>query len=629
MADLVGIGGSALLAYRTALDVIGHNIANANTDGYSRQRVDLQTAVPTPSSRGTLGSGVTVNTIERLNEAFAQVRLLGDESGYARAKLLDSYATQLDALMSDSSTGLSGPLQSFFDSLSALSADPTSTAARQQVIASAQSLAGRFNDLQQQLDSFATEADSQVSAAVDGINGLTSQIAQLNTRISSATFQAGGQAPNDLLDQRDQLLRQLAGQIGITTTSNADGTINVALANGEALVRGPQSFKLSVGSDAYGRQREILLHSSAVPTDITRQISGGALGGVLDFERELLDPAMDGLGRIALGLSQAVNAQQSTGMDQYGQLGGAMFSLPAPTVIAAAGNGGNAVPAGSVTDPDALGDGEYLLSYSGAVWQLTDASSGAQIALSGDGSPGNPLRGGGLSLTVSGTPAAGDKYLVQPARFAAGELAVILSDPARIAAASPIQTVAASSNSGSAAISSRQVLDASDPNLLQSVQISFTSATTYSINGAGSYSYSDGGNIDVNGWRVQISGLPAAGDSFTVRASSGGSSDNGNAVALTGLASRKLLDGGKNTISSANAALVAGVGTQAQQAGAQLSAQSALREQAQSARDAVSGVNLDEEAADLLRFQQAYQAAAQVVATANTLFESLLSAVQR
>ncbi|HZR35200.1 MAG TPA: flagellar hook-associated protein FlgK [Nevskia sp.] len=628
MSDMLSIGSSALLAYRTALDVVSQNIANANTAGYSRQRADLTNVAGAPLPNLVVGDGVQVQTVQRLNDGFVQQQLVQDDSSYSRISTFQAYAAQADSLLSGSSSGLAQPLQNFFTALGGLAANAGSSASRQSLLAGAQSLAAGFNTLQQQLQGLNDEVSGSLGTTVDGINAAASQLAQLNQRISQATAQSNGQPPNDLLDQRDQLLRTLGSAVGVSSTVNADGSANVFIGNGQALVLGGSANRLTVQADAYGQSQDIVLNSGGSSSVLTGQISGGTLGGLLDAQRELLGPAMNQLGQLAVSLASAVNAQHQQGMDQYGQLGGALFSIAPPQVSAAAGNAGSASVTATVANAGQLGSSDYILKYDGSGWSLTDRSSGASVALGGNGTAASPLTGAGLSLVVGGTPAAGDQYLVQPTRFAAGSLAVAITDPARVAVAAPVQALAGSGNAGAAGIATPQVLDAGNPALLATAVIRFTSATTYSINGSGSYAYSSGGNIDVDGLRVRISGTPAAGDSFTLKANSGSSTDASNASALAAISSLKLLNQGSDTLGSANAALVSRTGATAQQAQAQLGAQTAIRNQAQTARDSVSGVNLDEEASDMMRFQQAYQAAAQVISTSNSLFQSLLSALR-
>jgi flagellar hook-associated protein 1 FlgK len=626
MSDLLNTGVSALLAYRKALDTAGHNIANVNTPGYTRQRVELASRIGAPMGDGYVGSGVEVQTVRRLGDALATTRLVADSSAYARADALQSISSQLDTLLSDSATGLAPSLNGFFDSLSAAAANPTATATRQALLGSAEGLAARFRELQTQVDGMQTDLNNRLRQTVDEVNQYSATIADLNDRIALSRGQAGGQPPNDLLDQRDQAIQELASRIGITTVAQDDGSINVFTASGQSLVLGKQVTALSVRSDEFDAGRVEVLFNGA---PVTAQLSGGSLGGLLDARREVLDPAQAQLGRLAIALSDAMNAQHAQGTDARGQIGGALFTPPSGAALAAAGNAGTAGVAVSFDAPADPVTDEYLLRFDGSSWQLSHARSGAAVSMTGSGTAADPFRANGMRFTLSGSAAAGDRFLIQPTAQAAGELRVAITDPARVALASPLKSAANIANTGSATVASPQVIDADHADLLLPVQIQFTGPNSYSINGSGSFTYTPGQPLEVNGWSLSLSGTPATGDRFTVTPAGANSSDNGNAKALASLSTRGLLDGGRSSIVDAHAGLVAGVGMQARQAGVQKDAQAALLERSQSARDSAAGVNLDEEAADLLRFQQAYQAAAQVIAAADTVFQALLDATRR
>lgn len=627
MSDLLGIGSSALLAYRSALNVVGQNVANANTAGYSRQRIDLAARALSGGSVVN-GAGVSVRSIQRLSDQFVFGRLVSQDSSLARIDTFSSQATTLDTWLSGSSTGLSSSLQGFFDAVNSLGSSASSSAARQSVLSGAAALASRFNDLQSNFNAADGDVDARLADAGSQINLLAKQVATLNERIAQATSANAGQLPNDLIDQRDASLRALANQVGIETSTTDDGSINVTLGSGQALVLGARASTLNVAADAYGRPRELVLDSGGAPVTVTSQISGGTLGGLLDFRRELLEPAANQLGTIAAALSTAINAQHAEGMDQYGAMGGNLFTVPVGTSTPARSNTGSATLSATIGDVGALTSRDYRLSYDGSSWTISDAGTGAPVAMTGSGTASDPLVADGMKLVLSGSAQAGDQFLVQPTRYAAGQIKLAITDPARIAAASPLRTTAATGNSGLSRIGAPEVLDAGNPNLLQTTTIAFTSATEYTINGSGSYTITADGTIALNGWSAKIEGVPASGDSFSLSQNDGASGDNTNALALAAVANQGLLSGGRNSLSAANSALVSSVGSKAAQANTQLDAQTALSTQTQAERDAVSGVNLDEEAADLIRFQQAYQAAAQIVSAANSLFDSLLSAVR-
>ncbi|HEV7633184.1 MAG TPA: flagellar basal body rod C-terminal domain-containing protein, partial [Steroidobacteraceae bacterium] len=281
------------------------------------------------------------------------------------------------------------------------------------------------------------------------------------------------------------------------------------------------------------------------------------------------------------------------------------------------------VDAGAMTTQD------YVLQYSGSAWTLRRTDTGAAVTMTGTGTALDPFRADGLAIVVGGTAAAGDRYLVKPTAGAVAGMNVLITDPARVAAASPIRSAAATPNLGNATISAGEVLDAANPALRNTVTLQFIDATHYSVNGAGSFTYTSGANIDINGWRVQLNGTPAAGDSFTVANNAGGVGDNRNALALASVLGQGVLAGGTQSLNGAVTSFVGAIGVAANQSASSRDAQQIIYDDSIAAVDSVSGVNLDEEAANLLRFQQAYQAAAQLIRVTQTLFETLLDATRR
>jgi len=268
------------------------------------------------------------------------------------------------------------------------------------------------------------------------------------------------------------------------------------------------------------------------------------------------------------------------------------------------------------------------LSYNGATYTLQRTDTGAVVPMTGTGTAGNPFVANGISIVVSGTPAAGDQFLIKPLDQAPGSLKVLVTTPGDIAAAAPTRTSADLANTGSGAISAGSVIDVTNPNLLATATIQFSSPTTYSINGAGAFAYTPGGNIDINGTRVQITGAPAQGDVFVIESNAGGSGDNRNALAMLDKLAGNVFNGNV-TLKAAASSVLADIGAKTAAATSQQSAQSTVLQQSQQRLDSLRGVNLDEEAANMLRQQQLYQAAAQTISTAGTLFSTLLAALQR
>lgn len=623
MPDLLSLGVSGLNVSQLALDTTGHNIANANTPGYSRQSVQVGTEPPMQFGSFWMGQGALVQGVRRSYSQFLNTALQTASTGQAQLTAYSDLASRLDNLMASSSGGVQPALDGFYGAIQDLANNPADVPTRQALLGKAQALAAQFQGLAGQFGQFQGEINQRLAGDVSQINGLAQGIASLNGQI--VQMQGAGQAPNDLLDQRDALLQKLGGLVGVTAVPQDNGTLNVMVGNGQQLVLGTQASALKIVPNAYdpGRSEVALAGTGTV---ISGQLSGGEVSGLLTVRDQVVIPAQNQLGRAATALAMAVNAQSHAGMDLRGNLGGDLFSVPAPTVLPSSANAGSASVAASVTGSAQLTAYDYTLRNTGSGWTLT-RSDGTAVTLAGAGTAASPFTADGLSLVVSGAAAVGDSFQIQPTRNAAAGFALAISDPSAIAAALPVRSSAAASNTGNAGIGTPSVTNAANPQLLSPVTISFTSPTTYQINGAGSYAYSSGGAIALNGWSVAISGTPVAGDSFSVTSNAGGVGDNGNALALGATASLGVLDGGATTVGQAYGQLVAGTGSLTQQSQTQLVSQTALVNQATSAQQSVSGVNLDEEAARLVRYQQSYQAAAHVIATAQTIFQSLLTAV--
>lgn len=372
------------------------------------------------------------------------------------------------------------------------------------------------------------------------------------------------------------------------------------------------------------------LETNGQRVTLDKRALGGQIGGLVEFRTTVLDPAMAELGRIATSLAQTFNEGHRAGMDQYGQMGADFFTLPAPRLSSNANNTGNASLTTSVGNVAGLNAQNVLLRFDGAAWVATHPDTGASIPMTGTGTAADPLVVNGIEVVLaSGTPAANDRFLLQPTAGAAGNLGVAITDPGRIAAATPVKATTDLANTGSGKLSGLKVTDAANAALLAPADIEFIDATQYTINGTGPFAYTPGQTIAYNGWSVVLDGAPAAGDTFSVGPTGANSSDNGNAKLLSNLDDARVLNGGTLTLNGAIGGLTTQVGSAARQADYSAQAQQVIHDQAQAARDAVSGVNLDEEAADLMRLQQAYQAASQIIATADTLFQSLLAATRR
>lgn len=642
--SLYSIGISGLNAAQAGLLTTSHNIANVNTAGYSRQQVMQSTATPQFSGGGFLGQGVNVDSVRRVYDAFLTSRVQQTQAANSSAT---AYATQteaLNAMFGDPASGLTPVLDEFFAGVNGVASNPADISSRQVMLSDTQSLASRFNAMAGQLDAVRGGMDADLKGAVADINSIAAQIADLNQAISLAQASGGeNRPPNDLLDQRDALLTKLNTQVGVTGVMQQDGSLDVYLAHGEPLVVGQGANKLvAQPSSTDPLNLDIALQSGSTTTVFRMgDLQGGVLGGALQFREDVLNPAQDKLGGLAIAVSASVNAQNALGQDLYGNLGGAIFTTPTPLVQGAAANTGGAKLAVGIVSPGALKASNYTLSFDGSLYRLTRLSDNTTQTFA---TPPPEFEADGMHF-IPTSMAAGDSFLVQPARNAARDIGVAITDPRAIAAAAPIRTSAALANTGTGKISAGSV----DANYLAAplavgakLPIKYTSgatpldfsagyAGTVMVSGdptpypAAAVPYTSGATYTFGGMSVVISGSLADGDTFTVMHNDGGTGDGRNALLLAALATRSGVVNGTDSLSGANSQLTSFVGASAQAANASATAAASLASQAVSAQQAVSGVNLDEEAANLQRYQQAYQASAKVMTVAQSMFDSVMS----
>lgn len=626
MSDLFDISISALQAFQTAISVTANNVANANTPGYAKEAAILAEATPQTNGGSPIGSGVNVVSVNRSVDALANSQFNTSQSTLGQLNGLQSYTNQVDNIVGTTAGGLTTALQSYYNAWSTLSNDPTSTSARQALISQAQSVATSLQSTNSQLQSLNTGINSGITADVTQINSLASSIASLNQQIVAGSAQPGGQAPNALLDQRDAAVSSLSKLVGVTTSSESNGALNVFVGNGQALVLQGNTTALTTVPNQYNANELEISTASDNGNVISSQITSGDLGGLLAARTQAVDPAINQLGQIAAGLASSANAQQNSGLDLTGKQGANLFAVGSPQVTASSLNAGTATATASVTDVGALTSNDYVLSYKGGAYSLTDAGTGAAVATTGTGTAGNPLTADGISIVLSGTPANGDTFLVQPTAQAAGGFSATLTNPTQLAAAAAVQATASTTNTGNATLGG--IVNPNAQAVPAATTINFTSATQYQINGAGPIqTVGTGDVVDFGGWQATVSGTPAAGDVFTLKSDPTATGDNTNALASAALQNKGVLASGTTSVNGAVSALITGIGSQAQQVNTAQTAQRAVNTQAQANVQSVSGVNLDEEAANLLQWQQAYQAAAQALAIGNATFTTFMNSI--
>lgn len=631
MGDILSTSVSGLLAFEQALDVTSNNISNAATTGYSTESIELTPQTGSGTIDNYVGGGVAVEGVTRAyNELLAQ-QVRSSQASYSSTNTLASQAAQIDNMLSASSTGLTSTLQSFVNALQTLSSSPSSTASRQALLSEAQALTQQLTGYQGQISQYSASLEQQIGTDVTQINSLASGIASLNQQISNA--QAGGQQPNQLMDQRDNLIDQLSQYVTVNTATETDGAMDVYIGSGQALVSGSVAQKLSTIPSQYNAtELDVGLSTAGGTADITPEISGGDLGGLLTARSQVIDPTQNALGLISVGIATIMNQQQASGVDLTGAQGAAMFAVGGVQTLPSSSNTGSASLTVTRSNLSALTSDDYVLGYQGGAWQLHDQTTGRSVALSGAGTVASPFQAAGLSIVVSGAPANGDSFLVQPTATATAGLSVQLTSPSQIAAASLAQTATGSANTGSGTISAATITSPANW-VASNYTISFSSPTQYQVTNSGGTvvaagAYTAGQAISFAGAQVTLNGAPATGDTFTVTPStSADSGDNSNLLAMISALGASTLAGGTTSVSGAANDLVAQVGTLTQQAQSSASAQQSVNQEATTDRSNLSGVNLDAEAAKMLQYQQDYQAMAQVIQASGQMFTSLITAI--
>ena len=619
------IGLSGLKVAQYGLATTSHNISNVNTEGYSRQRITTETRPGQNFGFGFVGKGVNPQGVQRIADDFLVSQLRNAVGGEANAAVLGDLLEQIDNQLA--SGLLPASVQDLFDAMGDANDDPALIATREVLLERAQAMLDRLSDQERQMNDMSRMVNARIGTTVNEINALSEAIARVNADIARSASSAFNAQPNDLFDQRDQLLSELSELTAVQLQYRDDNMVNVVIGNGQLMVVGDQASTLGTAPNALDVSRtEVVYRSGSTTTQVTQAMSGGELGALLDFRDDVLDPARSAIGRLGISVAVSLNEQQVQGMDLNGQLGEDFFVLPEATFGGPATNTGVINVAFDTANVGALTTSDYRLTSDSVNLSLQRLSDGQVTTLSGAG----PFNVDGLIIDITAAPAAGDEWLLQPTKFAPRGLALALTDPRTVALASPVQSTAGIGNVSDAVIGRASVLDRDNAALLTTVDLVFNDPpTTFQLNGAGALiPYSSGADIDVNGWRVQITGTPAAGDTFTVSSNVGGVGDNGNGLLMAGLAQASVMIGGTATFGEAYGELIGDIGSRTQQNRISRDALGALRESAQARREALSGVNLDEEAANLLRYQQAYQAAAQVISVASTTFEALIGAVR-
>ena len=545
MASIFDVGSSALTSLQRAISTTGNNIANVNTEGYSRQEVELASRNPEYIGGLALGTGVEVSSIRRAYDQFLTQDVRTRTSSSAYFELYGTTASQIDNLMADPATSISSAMDNFFAAMEAVANNPTSQPERQVMLSEAETLANRFNYVDDRLSELAENMNEQMSVYVVDINQYAEDIAQLNQQIARLERTPGG-SPNDLLDQRDRAIESLSKLVRIDAVQQNDGSINVSLTTGHRLVsqQGAEALQISSAPQADGPVRLYVSGPGGSNAEITNTSVGGELGAALDVSSNMIDRARRDIGLLAVGLTDTFNIQHKAGLALDLSAGGDFFSSILPVTTPSTANSGTTTVSAAVNDVTQMTGASYQIEYTDTAVTITNLATDVSQDITGTSVT---LDGVTFTVTAFDPSMEGDRFLVEPTGRAASSMAVAITDTSDIAAAN------AGSNVG----------------------------------------------------------------------------DNRNMLSLIALREANNLKDGTQSVYDIYNNAVSQVAVDTRSAKANAATESSLLESVIDRRASITGVNLEEEAANLIRYQQAYQAAAQIITTANDVFDTLLRATSR
>lgn len=642
MSVLFNVGVRALQADQLLLQAAGNNIANVNTPGYSRQTVLLKDTPGQFTGIGYIGNGVEVQTVERNYSAFlTRQSMLASTTATADSARSDKFR-QLESIFSGGAQGLGAAINDMLNSFSDVASAPTDLTARSVALTRVDETAARLRSAAQSLDDLRQGIAQELTQKVSAVNGLTQSIARLNGEI--ARSRGSNHAPNDLLDQRDQAVRELNQYVQTTSVAADDGSVGIFIAGSQTLVLGTTVSPVAIARDDFGdpATSKLVIDKGGQTFPLNESnLGGGEISGLLRFQNGDLNDARNLLGRMTLAISRAMNTQHNLGLDLNGKSGGDLFT---PTVFdnhnvmqpqaPAATNTGSAALTLSVADPTQFVASDYEITFTSAsAGNMVRKSDGVVTAF---GSV--PITVDGFAIGVSGSANSGDRFLIKPFATAASTIDSALSSPSALAVASPVAASVGSGNTGTLALdslSARSIIAA-----LPTVTLTFDGAGHYTRSDyAGPlspFTFTVGQPIEYNfatpgttGWSLNLKGTPQADDTVTVQAqpTANRNLNAGNASAMLALRDVAMFDG--VSLSDGYSSIISQIGIRSQSASFSAQISTALAADVEKERTGISGVNLDEEAAKLLQFQQAYQASAKVIQVAQNLFDTLLQSVGR
>lgn len=712
-SDVLSIGISGAQTAQHALSTTGHNIANAQTEGFSRQRVEVGTRIPQNTGVGSLGSGVKITDIGRVHNEFITSNVRKNSSLANGLEINHEYTSQIDNMLADPNAGLAPTLHSFFSSINNVSNDPSSQSARQVMIGEANALSERFLYLDERFENMRQGTNATLRTHIQDVNNLAVSIADVNWKIVLAREVSQGE-PNDLLDERDRLLHKLSEKVVVRTNEQEDGSLNVFIGNGQTLILGKNYSQLGLSTNQHDpSQLEVVYENQGARSVVTQFMKGGTIGGLIDFRERILGGAQNELGRIAIGVSKTFNDQHRKGMTLGNELGGDFFNSidkNTPLTLPRLDNEGDYEFKTSITDVNKLSISDYKLNFNNGEYSLIRQQDQKLIDTFTEIPHEIKSEGFKISLERGTNIANGDSYFIRPTRAAARSFNVEVNLTNDIAAASPVRIRTSVNNMGEMKPEINHIADIDSPSfstkqgtlsptltlrfidenhiellddkgkVVRTQQINeqnkaipategesgengsvatpdipsipasrtdsgdFSKSTSESdeegmspvqlgkqifydpLKGINFFPSPDG--MDA-GYNVKLSGSAKAGDVFVIEYNTDAVGDNQNILELGSLQSKRTLNEGSSNFTEVYSQLVSRIGSKTHELSVNKEAQRILYEQSIAQNEEVSGVNIDEEGANLIRYQKAYEANARVIGAANEMFDTLINVLGR
>jgi len=643
MADLLSTGISGVRTYQRALATVGNNIANVDTDGYSRQRLDIADKTSVNEGGLNIGNGVTAVRVQRSYDSFVAENLRSSQSQLSKHQTTLDYTTQLENLLADQQLSLSSSVDGFFAAVQEVSVSPSSGSARQNMLNLAQTTASQFNTVGAQLARIEQTSYNDIQAKVSQLNQFASQLANINSSLNKASNI--NKQPNQLLDLRDTLIQDMSKLMRVVAVERANGSVDVHMGDvpsGQYLVQGNKSNRVTIARSATNPEEAVLMATVGNSSQALNQPVGGSIAGIAEFRGHALTSLRNELDALVQVFVGEVNAAHTLGIDAQGQFGGDLFSLANIYAVTPGTNTGTAAVTLSAVPNATIDKLAMNLSYSSStgLYTLADAADAAQFVTGT-----SELTLAGVKVTLSGVPQDGDSFSLTSSKRPIDALQALVTNHTHIASGAPVSVSRTSVNTSATrmvlegyskpvATAANTAIGAPDRReaLRQNIDIKFAAdATAYILEDVAtgitiaSGTYTPGSTIEHNGWKVSFNGTIEANDSFTVRGNNTyQAGDNRNLLSLISLQGNKDIFNGGGDFTQVYTDTISHLGSSLVQSAVGRDAQQIIVDQAQAKRDETSAVSLDEEDANLLRFQQAYQASAQIISTANKLFDTIL-----